>query len=318
MRYQEFHTLQSTLERSAFCQLVKRDELEVLEITHPAFRAEIVLQGAQMIAFAPTGERNWLWLSDTVAYKKGVSLRGGIPVCWPWFGNASKNPPEVQAAIASEQPAPAHGFARNRTWQFGGVYEAADRVELTLTLKASPSSQTYWQGEAEVTAHWVMTATGMTLSLTTKNTGRSSLAITQALHSYFPTSDVHKTRLAGLARNSYLDTLDGWRRKTQQGDVLFSGETDRIYYTGPNNHRLLLNTPERALEITAEGSQSCIVWNPWIKKAKHLGQFANDAWQSMVCAETANAADNWVSIDPGTSHTLSVTLTQRQGALSII
>lgn len=311
MPYQEFRALQRTLERSAFCQLFQRGELEVIEIDHPAFRAEILLQGAQMIAFAPRGDSNWLWLSEEVAFRKGVSLRGGIPVCWPWFGNACKNPPEVQAMIATDSPAPAHGFARTRNWTFGEVYEAADQVELTLTLKTTTHNQPFWRGEAEVTARWVMTATSLTVSLTTRNTGRAALAITQALHTYFPTSDIHQTRLEGLNHQSYLDTLDNWRRKTQSGDIRFNSETDRIYYTSPDGHHLTLTTPESRTQIDADGSQSCIVWNPWIEKARGLGQFSDDAWQRMMCAETANAADNWINIEAGQSHTMAFTLSRR-------
>lgn len=310
MQYQESRALQQSLERSAFCRLIRRGELEVIAIHHPAFRAEVLLQGAQMIAFAPTGQSNWLWLSDTVDYKKGVSLRGGIPVCWPWFGNACKNPPEVQAHYNGKQPTPAHGFARTQEWQFGELYEACDRVELSMTLSAT--HQPDWAAEARLTARWIMSRDGLTIQLTTHNYGRSAMAITQALHTYFPTQNIHQTHLSGLHRQSYLDTLDNWRRKTQSGDVHFEAETDRIYYTSPDGHHLTLATPKQRTRIDASGSQSCIVWNPWIRKSRGLGQFADDAWQRMVCVETANAADDWINIEPGHSHTLSVTLHQEQ------
>lgn len=310
MHQQDLDALKATLARSAFCQVFQRGELPVVEVNHPLFRGEVLLQGAQMISFAPRGERNWLWLSEEVAYRKGTSLRGGIPVCWPWFGNACKNPVEVQNAINTDQAAPAHGFARTADWQFGELYEAADRVELTMTLNATSSNQAFWRGEAEVTARWVLKANSVTVSLTTRNTGRAAVAITQALHTYFPTSDIHQTRLGGLHRQSYLDTMDNWRRKTQNADVRFTAETDRIYYTSPGGHHLTLTTPEHRTRIDATGSQSCIVWNPWIEKAERLGQFADDAWQRMVCAETANAADNWVNIEAGESHTMAFTLSR--------
>lgn len=314
MHYQEqqasFVAVKQTLAKSAFCQLFQRGELAVVEVNHPRFKAEILLQGAQMIAFAPTGEPNWLWLSEEAAYRKGTSLRGGIPVCWPWFGNACKNPLEVQSAINTDVNAPAHGFARTQNWEFGELYEAADRVELSMVLRATQSNQTIWRGEADVTARWIMTANSLTVSLTTRNTGRDPVAITQALHTYFPTSDIHQTRLGGLHRQSYLDTLDNWRRKTQSRSVSFTAETDRIYYTSPDGHHLSLTTPEHTTRIDASGSQSCIVWNPWIEKASRLSQFANNAWQRMVCAETANAADNWVNIAPSQSHTMAFTLSR--------
>jgi len=302
--------LQHTLERSAFCRLIQRGELDVVVITHPAFRAEVLLQGAQMIAFAPTGESNWLWLSDTVEYKKGISLRGGIPICWPWFGNACKNPPEIQAHYCGDQPAPAHGFARTQIWQLTDLYEATDRVELCMTLSTTRSRQPSWPAETEVIARWVMRKDSLTVQLTTHNHGQSAIAVTQALHTYLPTPDIHQTRLSGLHHHSYLDTLDNWRRKSQSGDVHFHSETDRIYYTAPNAHRLTLITPDQRTLINASGSKSCIVWNPWIEKSRHLGQFEDTAWQRMTCVETANAADDWINIEPGNAHTLSVTFHQ--------
>lgn len=297
----------AVLAKAAFTRLVQRDQLACIEIRHPAFRADALLQGAQLIHYSPAGEDNWLWLSDEVEYRKGVSLRGGIPVCWPWFGNADKNPPEVQALMNSNGRLPAHGFARIALWQLTDLYEATDRVELEMTLKPDASTRSIWHGHAEARIRWVFSKAGMRMTISTRNTGNAPLAFTQALHSYFPTTDIHRTRLDGLHGSAWLDTLEGWRRKRQQGAITFTGETDRVYFHA-DGQTLTLTTPGQRLHIDSASSRSCIVWNPWIEKARRLGQFHPQAWQQMLCIETANAADDWVNLPAGGEHQMVLEL----------
>ncbi|MDP2504437.1 D-hexose-6-phosphate mutarotase [Oceanobacter sp. 3_MG-2023] len=305
MRQHQNRSLKERLSTSAFCHFEQRGELPCIVIQHPGFSASLLPQGAQLLSFCPTDDTSWIWLSPTAEYRQGVSLRGGIPICWPWFGNADKNPPEVRDAIAGRQP-PAHGFARTNRWTLSRLYEAADRIEIELTLPQSHCIQSVWQGNAELTARWIMTPDSLEMQLITTNTGRSTLAFSQALHTYLPTPDIHTTRIDGLAGHSYIDTMTGWQRKQQQGAVVFQGETDRIYLQQATPLRLV--TPQRTLLIHSRGSHSTIVWNPWIEKAQRLSQFDDAAWQTMLCIETANAADDWVNLATGESHCLSMRL----------
>lgn len=297
------------LSKSAFTRQVQRKSLACLEIRHPAFRADILLQGAQLLQFAPTGQDSWVWLSDSADYVEGVSVRGGIPVCWPWFGNADRNPASVQAHLQMDNNPPAHGFARTQVWQISDLYEAADRVEVEMTLQPGTQFANLWNGSAEVKARWVMTARSLSMSLTTLNTGTTPLTFSQALHTYFPTTSIQQTRLQGLHGSEYLETLEGWVRKTQTGDVSFTAETDRIYFPAANQS-LQLVTPQQTLQLGCDQSASCIVWNPWIAKARRLGQFQPDAWQSMFCVETANAADDVVTLAAGSQHRMTLTLSR--------
>jgi glucose-6-phosphate 1-epimerase len=301
--------LESRLASAAFTRRVQRKALNCVEIRHPAFAADILLQGAQLLSFQPDGDDNWLWLSAEADYVTGVSVRGGIPLCWPWFGNADKNPPEVQSLMSSNSRLPAHGFARTSVWTISDLYEAADRVELEMSLKPGHNEQNLWHGQAEARVRWVFRKTGMTMSLTTRNTGNTPMAFSQALHTYLPTADIHNTRLDGLNQSSYLDTLSGWRRKTQAGAVVFQSETDRIYFHN-EQQPLRLHTPQYSRVLRSQNSKSCIVWNPWIKKAQRLGQFQADAWQQMLCIETANAADDWVNLPAGAEHCLLLELSR--------
>lgn len=307
MRQHQNRSLKERLSNSAFCHFEQRGELPCIVVQHPGFTASLLPQGAQLLSFCPSGDTSWIWLSPTAEYQQGTSLRGGIPVCWPWFGNADKNSPEVQAAMAEGQPLPAHGFARTNRWTLTRLYEAADRVEIDMSLPQSHHIQSVWQGDAELTARWILTPTSMEMQLITTNTGQSTLAFSQALHTYLPTTDINATRIGGLFGYPYIDTMTGWQRKQQQGDVVFQGETDRIYLQQASPLRLV--TPQRTLLIHSRGSRSTVVWNPWITKAQRLSQFEDNAWQTMLCIETANAADDWVNLAAGASHCLSLRLT---------
>ena len=297
------------LSKSAFVRLARRKTLACLEIRHPAFRADILLQGAQLLHFSPMGEDNWLWLSETADYLPGVSVRGGIPVCWPWFGNADRNPAAVQSTMVSGAALPAHGFARTVEWQLHDLYEAADRIELTLGFSPEDRYAHLWQGKADVKARWTFSRCGMQMELITRNLGATPLPFSQALHTYFPTADIHQTRLQGLNGCEYIDTLQGWQRLQQQGDVRFVAETDRICFA-PSAQPLTLISPQRRFTLRAENSHSCVVWNPWIAKSRRLGQFQPSAWQTMFCVETANAADDHVMLDVGGSHIMSLHLSR--------
>lgn len=280
--------------------LVTRGELSEIVVTHPHFSARILTQGAQMLSFCPTGDSDWLWLSPTAEYRKEVSVRGGIPICWPWFGDAAKNPDNVRQFIFPLQP-PAHGLARLREWTLTQVTESADQVQLTLTLTVKETKG--WFSSASVSLEITMTADALRLRLSTTALA-DTLSLTQALHTYFPTSDIKKTQVRGLDGFTYTDALDEWKQKTQTGDVIFKEETDRVYQCPES---LSLITPEHTATLSSN-SRSCIVWNPWRKKSKKLSQFPDKAYLKMFCVETANALDDAVTLQKGETATLEMML----------
>jgi len=292
-------------EGAQYISAVIRDELTCLEIRHPLFTADLLLQGAQLISYAPEGEQNWLWLSELAEYKSGKSLRGGIPVCWPWFGNTDKNPPAVQAQIKDINSASAHGFARERDWHITELEEDDESILVILTL--TDCTHSLWRSSLSVEAEFRFTGSCLSLTLTTENIDEKTVSFSQALHTYFPTADISKTRVAGFDGTTYIDTLDNWQEKQQRGDIEFREETDRIYYA---EEPVTLQTPGYQLELNTQGSSSAVVWNPWIEKAKALSQFADDAYQRMFCVETANAAADAITLAAGESHSLRLLLSK--------
>lgn len=275
-------------------------QLEAIEVNHPRFHARLFLQGAHLTHFAPDDEPNWLWLSDTARFEPGRAIRGGIPVCWPWFGAPEKNSPEVRRRILTDT---AHGFARTAVWKLEDVRETAQEVEISLSLDGNTDFADLWDGRALLLMTFNFSADGCQLALSTTNPGSEPLAFSQALHTYLPTEDIDRTQVEGLENCGYVDSLKHWTYHTQQGAVRFEGETDRIYESGGP---LIVSTPAGNRKLTAIGSDSTVVWNPGPEKAARLSDFPDEAWQSMLCVESANALSDYRVLNEGQSHTLGV------------
>lgn len=287
-----------------FCYSQRQGGLPAIAVLHPAFSASVLLQGAQLLRFNPTGESNWLWLSEDEPFLAGKAVRGGIPICWPWFGDPHRNPDRVQQHIRAGQ---AHGFARQANWQLDSIEESPHSVLLALVLDTMHLPGTHWAGQAQVTATFRFSAGALSVALKTINTDTETLHFSQALHSYFPTPDIRQTRVEGLSGEQYVDTLDNWQTKFQQGPLCFQTETDRIYDV---SSPLQLVTPAASMCLRQAQARTAVVWNPWEAKAQRLSHFAPSAWQRMFCVETANVLHDAVSLAPGESHTMGFDLSR--------
>ncbi|NQD57901.1 D-hexose-6-phosphate mutarotase [Pseudomonas sp. CM25] len=269
-------------------------------------RAELLIaqQGAQILSYQRVGEPPLLWLSDQAIFDKGKSVRAGVPVCWPWFGNLQRNPEAVQAMYRGEQ-APAHGLARTRDWLLLGVEEAADGLRIEFELPDAQGDLPGWPHDVELKLAVVL-GDDLKLSLTSRNMGNTPVTISQALHSYFAVSDVRQARVEGVEGLSYIETLADWQQRQQQAALTFSGETDRIYLATPQTLSIVDPHWNRRITLTSSGSRSAVIWNPWTERARELPDMADDGWQRMLCIETANVWDDLVDLKPGASHSLGV------------
>lgn len=288
-----------------FTNVVRINDLDVLQVRHPLFNADIALQGAQLLTFKPTDDNPWIWLSPEAEYKSGQSLRGGIPVCWPWFGVANKNPGSVANQITpSANTAASHGFARSMNWTLQDITETCHNVIIKMVLGHNEKTLKVWPFEFNLVATFVLGRT-LKVELTTENLSSNVMHISQALHTYFPCSDISNVTVSGTHGVKYTDALDGWDTKTHIGMQRFSEEVDRIFHTGgPFN----LNTGLGQLLLRSNNSASAIVWNPWIDKSKRLGQFGNERYKEMFCVETANVLEDVKTIKAGESFTLDLTV----------
>ncbi len=266
-----------------------------IAVTSAQASARISLQGAQIIQWTPQGEKPIIWLSDAATFRPGKSIRGGAPICWPWFG-----------PHATRADFPAHGFARTLSWEMLTAAAQPDgtvRIALHLPSDAMPKDQ--WPHDTTLECHFTI-GTQLEVNLVTHNRSAHSLPLSQALHTYFRIGDIRQIQLTGLEDCPYLDkTLNGLHA-TQQGAVHFSQETDRIYLNSRRD--ILIEDPvlQRRIRITKSGSASTVVWNPWIEKSTKMGDMGDEGYLTMVCVENANAADDTIQLAPGQVHHLRV------------
>lgn len=283
--------------------LTQSGNLPLLEISNRHARATIALQGAQVLQYQRTDSKPLIWLSDRVEYKRGQSLRGGIPVCWPWFGDLAHNPATIQHRYAS-QSAPAHGLVRSDNWLIEAIDERDDSTSIALR---HPGHAALSGIELRLT---ITIGDTLRLALHTVNNSHAPFAFSQALHTYFAIGDIHQAEVRGFADHRYIETLENWSEKTQQDAIGFDGETDRIYLGAPEQITIVDPLWQREIQLRSSTSKSAVVWNPWIEKSKRLSQFAPDAWQQMLCIETANVLGDCIELAPAQEWTLGVTLSE--------
>ena len=308
----ELNSLQTRFADCVHATFFRRGDLLGVDVHNAHGAATVLLQGAQLLEFTPHGEDRVIWCSDAVAYKSGVPLRGGVPVCWPWFGPLENNTTAIQnQCVGPVDSAPQHGFVRTLDWDLVLVESLPDGgTAIELTLCDSFETQSMLACAFELVMRFEIGGR-LHLALTARNTDtNSTMSFTSALHSYFAVSNIKHSEVLGLDAMFYVDSLDDGAIKSQQGAVGFDAEVDRIYFAQPGEGLtpLTIRTPERDIIVESSGSDSAIVWNPWIEKSRGLSQFRDTDYQRMLCVETANAFQNVISLPPGASHRLSVTV----------
>jgi glucose-6-phosphate 1-epimerase len=271
----------------------------ILNIEHPACSARIALNGAHVMEWTPTGHAPVLYMSPEAVLEPGKPIRGGIPVCWPWFG-----------PHAADESKPMHGFARIRLWTLEGASESAEGVKITFVLCSDATTRELWPHDFEVhlTVHL---GASLDVSLMTINKSGSDMLITEALHTYLTVGDISQVTVKGLDGSGYLDTVGERTERQQSGDIVFDREVDRQYAsTGP----ITVSDPalNRVLIIKKEESQTSVVWNPWIEKSKRLGDLPDEAFHQFLCVEAANAGDAAVTLPSGAAHTLRTVISVQQ------
>jgi len=269
----------------------------VIRIDNDHATALISVYAGQVLSYRPAGEpEDLLFVSRTAYYVDGKAIKGGIPVCWPWFG------PDPEG-----RGRPAHGFVRNRTWTVvSSAVNGAGEVTVALGLVATEETRAIWPQDFGLTLEIVI---GRTLSVTlvTRNTGSEAFSITQALHTYFNTGEIGRVSVLGLDGTDYLDKAGDGSRKTQVGAVTIAAEVDRIY-TGVRYPLVIEDKAlERRIRVDANGSHTAVVWNPWQKIAAQMGDLDDTDYTRFLCVETANTADEVVQVLPGDESRLSAT-----------
>lgn len=256
-----------------------REQITTLNIKTQHCSAEIALFGAHLLSFIPNSDgRERLWLSTTAVMNKSKPIRGGVPICWPWFSNIHPNN-EIN------EQRPDHGFVRNQDWHVHAMRETQDETVIML----SPNQLGMFGFSSEVSVFVEFTfSEKCSIKLITKNASKQTVPITAALHSYFNVYDIHQTEILGI-EGEYLDKTRGNAIFKQSKPYLLTDETDRIHLQS-NNHKfelITVNSNNDNIAIEQRGHDSVVVWNPWQEKSKTIADMQDTGYLNVLCIEAA-------------------------------
>jgi len=275
-----------------------RGDLPVLLVDGCEGLAEIYLHGAQVTAWAPRGQESALWLSAVSSFRDDAAIRGGVPICFPWFG-----------ALADRPDAPRHGFARLSEWSLVDAHDDGRDVTLRLRLTDSEATRaSAWPHRFDAVLTVVV---GSRLSLTLQVTNRDDMPVTfeEALHTYLAVADVAAAEVTGLVGTPFVDHLAGPEPVAGELDpVRFTSAIDRVYLGTRAGVTLRDEGAGRSIRIGKDGSDTTVVWNPWSEGARATVDIEDEAWTAMVCVEASNVGRSAVRLEPGQCHTMSTTL----------
>ena len=260
-------------------------QVPLLTIDNLHARATVSLFGGQVLSFCPHADgRERLFMASGARLDGTSAIRGGIPLCWPWFGSR-------------EDALPAHGWLRKRLWQ---LVERQDDLDATrLVLRPESTQGPGFDGSAEVELH-ISIGQELRLDLLTRNTGSAPFALTAALHSYFAVADIHNVQLTGL-QGRYRDKNRDWAEFETPRPYRITGATDRVHLDRPS--RLYIEAPGAMTTVVSAGHDSIVVWNPGEGCAEQFVDMAADDYRRMLCVETALTTP--LHLQPGHMHLLS-------------
>jgi len=278
--------------------LAGNNGLPKVRVTSALAAAEIYLHGAHVTSWQPADAEEVIFLSEHSYWEDGRAIRGGIPICSPWFG------PKVD-----DPKAPMHGFVRLREWRLDSVTADDDGTDaVILSTESDEASRRWWPHEFRMEYRIVIGKT-LHLDLIVTNTGETAFEFAEALHTYFRVGDAQKVLVRGLNGVTYQDKVDGNREKVQSGDLAFAGPTDNVYLNTRAPVELVDPTLGRTIRTEKRNSATTVVWNPGEQGVTALADLGDDEWQRMVCVEACNVRSAVVSLDDGQEHTMTTILT---------
>ncbi|MFS2225607.1 D-hexose-6-phosphate mutarotase [Pantoea sp. B65] len=267
---EKLFTLPVVNQVTPYISLRQIDQLPVIVISHPKVRAAVTLQGAHLVAWQPSGEKAVIWLSEKTPFTAGKAIRGGVPICWPWFGPAGE---------------PAHGFARILPWTLSAHDENEDGVMLTLVLESNEQTKKLWPHDFTLFARFRF---GEHCEMELEAHG--DYEATAALHSYFAVEDIAGVEVSGLG-NHFIDKVNnGVTGVSENGRQTYPSRVDRIH-TQPEDCSLIHDKAgNRVIEVYHHYQSDVVTWNPGAELSCSLADMANDGYKTFVCVETAHVS----------------------------
>lgn len=268
--------------------IVEVDQVKVVRVIHEKATAGIALHGGHVISFKPEGQEDLIWMSEQAIFDGKAALRGGIPVCWPWFGRIA---------------APAHGFARNSEWTLLEHRENEHGVIIELGLMTSESTFSVWPHQFQ--AHLLVEISDeLKVTLDVINTDEQPWTFSGALHTYLNIADIETAKTTGMGAE-YIDSLLD-NKVCQGGDELVLTDTIDRVYTKPES---VINVADgtRTISVENQGHNSAVLWNPWAAGAESMGDMQDDGYKTFLCVEStlhAPSLEQGKTLQPGERHQL--------------
>ncbi|MCG3748146.1 D-hexose-6-phosphate mutarotase [Vibrio cincinnatiensis] len=274
--------------------IVEKDNVKIVRIIHDKAVAGIALHGGHVLSFQPKGQPDLIWMSSDALFDGKAALRGGIPVCWPWFGRIA---------------APAHGFARSTEWTLVEHRENEQGVMISLGLETSEQTLAIWPHHFQIR---LLVEIRNTLQVTLEiiNTDKKEWVFSGALHTYLNVGDIRQTETTGMGLE-YLDNLNHGQKTAGTNSLVLTDTIDRVYTQPEAQIRVKDPVLNRTLLIENHGHNSAVLWNPWSQGAQAMADMNNEGYQTMLCVEStwhANSLEEGKTLQPGERYQLSTTL----------
>lgn len=286
----DLHSLPTLTFLSDNVTIVEKDGVKIVRVIHDKATAGIALHGGHVVSFTPAGKDDFIWMSDSAIFDGKAALRGGIPVCWPWFGRIA---------------APAHGFARTSEWTLVEHKENDNGVIVVLGLEATADTLAIWPYQFQARLY-VEIGDALNLTLEVTNTDEKAWTFSGALHTYLNVGDISQTTTTGMGRE-YIDSLQN-AKVCQGGEQLLLTDTIDRVYTAPEAQIKIADAKlNRTLTVENSGHNSAVLWNPWAAGAQSMADMPDDGYQTMLCVEStlhAPCLSAGKTLQPGESHQL--------------
>lgn len=278
---------------------IDKNDNKYILISHPKFTAAFSLFGAHLLHFQRTNQAPLIWLSETALFNNINAIRGGVPICWPWFGSASEK-------IGNNLPA--HGLARTSHWELHSVTEYSDGsgVEIEFLLTSSAQTLEIWPYSFELILKATLTDI-LKLQLISKNTSTENFYYTGALHTYLNVGSPEATHITGLS-NEYCNKLNASKVELGDGGLTIRNAVDSIYRKTDGSILLTDNTLGREITVSNAGNDSNVLWTPWIEGATAFKDMPDDGYKTMFCVESAITDQPGILLKPNETHILSTTI----------
>ncbi|MDA7514509.1 D-hexose-6-phosphate mutarotase [bacterium] len=271
--------------------------LPLIEVKTELSSATISPFGAQVCKWAPTDHPPVLYLSPKAKLDTSLPIRGGIPICWPWFNKNAENP-----------DLPSHGIARTRFWTLISAETNGRSAKLVFNLTSDEETKKLFPHDFDLTAT-IHIGDKLRVVLKQKNTGEEPFKVSSALHTYLSVGDTDRIMLEGLKGSHYVDCLlpPDAEEVYQEGALPINEHIDRIYKSMSSVLIRDLDR-QRSVFIDKAGSRTTVVWNPWVNQSKKLKDLPDRDYREFLCIEPANAGSDMPTLYPNRSHTLETTI----------